>query len=143
MILFLFLVFNILMVLSAVVPNLFFRKYTFLSNSIDWMQLVRLNLKTFISLLAIISFQYWLSLRFRNFIVPIGIGLGLLVTSLILYQLRWEHIYKVPYAFPVLTMEGIREPDFKLQNHELNAMAYFIFFTLLAFLDMRFRKERG
>jgi hypothetical protein len=92
MILFLFLVFNILMVLSAVVPNLFFRKYTFLSNSIDWMQLVRLNLKTFISLLAIISFQYWLSLRFRNFIVPIGIGLGLLVTSLILYQLRWEHI---------------------------------------------------
>jgi len=143
MILFLFFVFNILMVLSAVVPNLFFRKYTFLSNSIDWMQLVRLNLKTFISLLAIISFQYWLSLRFRNFIVPIGIGLGLLVTSLILYQLRWEHIYKVPYAFPVLTMEGIREPDFKLQNHEWNAIAYFIFFTLLAFLDMRFRKERG
>jgi hypothetical protein len=40
-------------------------------------------------------------------------------------------------------MEGISEPDFKLQNHELNAMAYFIFFTLLAFLDMRFRKERG
>ncbi len=143
MILFLFLVFNIFMILSAIVPNFFFSKFTFLSKSIDWAQLFRLNLKTFISLLAIISFQYWLSLRFRNFIVPIGIGLGLLVTALILYQVRWEHIFKVPYAFPVLTMEGIRENGFRLQNHELNAIGYFIFFTVLAFLDMRFRKERG
>ncbi|MEP7372387.1 MAG: ABC transporter permease [Chitinophagaceae bacterium] len=143
MILFLFLVFNILMILSAIIPNFFFSKFTFLGKSIDWAQLFRINLKTFISLLAIISFQYWLSLRFRNFIVPIGIGLGLLVTALILYQFHWEHIYKVPYAFPVLTMEGIRETDFKLQNHEWNAIGYFIFFTLLAFLDMRYRKERG
>lgn len=143
MVLFLFLAFNILLILSAIIPNFFFSKFTFLSKPIDWAQVFRLNVKTFISLLAIISFQYWLSLRFRNFIVPIGIGLGLLVTALILYQFQWKHIYKVPYAFPVLTMEGITETKFKLQNHELNAIGYFIFFTLLAFLDMRFRKERG
>lgn len=143
MVLFLFLAFNILLILSAIIPNFFFSKFTFLSKPIDWAQVFRLNVKTFISLLAIISFQYWLSLRFRNFIVPIGIGLGLLVTALILYQLQWKHIYKVPYAFPVLTMEGIRETKFKLQNHEWNAIGFSIFFTLLAFLDMRFRKERG
>jgi hypothetical protein len=143
MVLFLFLAFNILLILAAIVPNLFYSRFTFLSRSIDWEQVIRLNLKTFISLMAIISFQYWLSLRFRNFIVPIGIGLGLLVTALILYQLQWEHISKVPYAFPVLTMERIHETKFKLENHELNSIGYFIFFTTLAFLDMRFRKERG
>ena len=143
MVLFLFLAFNILLILSAIVPNLFYSKFTFMSRSIDWAQVTRLNVKTFISLMAIISFQYWLSLRFRNFIVPIGIGLGLLVTALILYQLQWEHISKVPYAFPVLTMERIQETKFKLENHELNSIGYFVFFTLLAFLDMRFRKERG
>jgi lantibiotic transport system permease protein len=143
MVLFLFLAFNILLILAAIIPNFFNSRFTFLSRPIDWAQVARLNIKTFISLTAIISFQYWLSLRFRNFIVPIGIGLGLLVTALILYQFRWEHIYKVPYAFPVLTMEGIRETEFKLQNHELNAIGYCIFFTTLAFLDMRFRKERG
>ena len=143
MVLFLFLAFNILLILAAIIPNFFYNKFTFLSGSFDWTQVARLNVKTFISLMAIISFQYWLSLRFRNFIVPIGIGLGLLVTALILYQFQWKHIYKVPYAFPVLTMEGIRETEFKLQNHELNAIGYFLFFTLLAFLDMRYRKERG
>jgi hypothetical protein len=143
MVLFLFLAFNILLVLSAIVPNLFYSKYTFMSRSIDWAQVIRLNVKTFISLMAIISFQYWLSLRFRNFIVPIGIGLGLLVTALILYQLQWEHISKMPYAFPVLTMERIKGTKFKLENHELNSIGYFLFFTILAFLDMRYRKERG
>lgn len=146
MILFLFLVFNILMILSAIIPNLFFSKFTFLSKSIDWAELFRLNFKTFVSLLGIISFQYWLSLRFRNFIVPIGIGLGLLVTALILYQFRWEHIYKVPYALPVLTMEGMRntaKSGSMLQNHEWNSIGYFIFFAIIAFQDMRFRKERG
>ncbi|MFC0772319.1 ABC transporter permease [Terrimonas alba] len=144
MILFLFLLFNIFLLLSGVVPNLFFSKFNFLSTTIDWVELARLNFKTFVSLLGIISIQYWVSLRFRNFIVPIGIGLGLLVTALIIYQFRWEHVYKVPYALPVLTMEGVRDTGGPLlQNHELNSVGYFIFFTLLAFLDMRFRKERG
>jgi hypothetical protein len=146
MIMFLFVVFNIFMLLSAIIPNFFYSKFTFLTKSINWSQLYLFNLKTFVSLLAIISIQYWLSLRFRNFIVPIGIGLALLVTALILYQFRWEHIYKVPYAMTVLTMEGALETRSTgpiLQNHELNSIGYFVFFSILAFLDMRYRKERG
>jgi len=144
MILFLFLLFNSFMILSAVVPNFFFSKFSFLNSSIDWSELLRLNFKTFVSLLGIISFQYWLSLRFRNFIVPIGIGLALLVTALIIYQFRWEHVYKVPYALPVLTMEVIRDTGRPiLENHEWNSVGYFILFTLLAYYDMRYRKERG
>jgi hypothetical protein len=146
MIMFLFVVFNIFMLLSAIIPNFFYSKFSFLTKSINWSQLYLFNLKTFVSLLAIISIQYWLSLRFRNFIVPIGIGLALLVTALILYQFRWEHIYKVPYAMTVLTMEGALETRSTgpiLQNHELNSIGYFVFFSILAFLDMRYRKERG
>lgn len=144
MILFLFLLFNVFMILSAIIPNLFYSKFIFLSRSIDLAELLRLNFKTFVSLLGIISLQYWLSLRFRNFIIPIGIGLGLLVTALIVYQFRWEHVYKVPYALPVLTMEVIKDTGRPiLENHEWNSIGYFIFFALLAFLDMRYRKERG
>ena len=147
MILFLFLMFNIFMLLSGAVPNLFVPEYTFLQNSIDWGALLKLNFKTFVSLLGIISIQYWVGLRFKNFIVPIGIGLGLLVCSMIL--LPWEHVDKVPYAFPLRTfMTSITESKNELagpllQNHELNSIGYFIFFTIIAFLDMRFRKERG
>lgn len=146
MILFLFLMFNIFMIIGAVIPNFAYSKFTFLSKPIDWAYLLRLNIKTFVSLLAIISIQYWLSLRFRNFIVPIGIGLALLVTSLIIIQFRWEHIYKVPYSFPMLTLMEFKLKDMHgplLLNHEWNSIGYFIFFTMMAFLDMRYRKERG
>lgn len=147
MILFMFLMFNLFMLLSGVVPNLMYAKYTFLDKAVDWVALLKLNFKTFISLLGIISIQYWFGLRFKNFIVPIGIGLALLVVSLILTP--WEHIDKVPYAFPLQTYmasvnstrTGLTGP--LLQNHELNSIGYFAFFTVLAFLDMRFRKERG
>jgi lantibiotic transport system permease protein len=143
---FLFLMFNVFMLLAAIIPNLFYPKYTFLESAIDWVYLLKLNIKTFIALLGLISIQYWLGLRFKNFIVPIGIGLGVLVVSLILFEFRWEHIYKMPYALPVVTMGGMRELKEGgpfLQNHELNSIGFFIFFSLLAFLDMRYRKERG
>lgn len=145
MILFLFLMFNLFMLLSGIVPNLFYSKYAFLKNSIDWGGLLKLNFKTFVALLGIISIQYWISLRFRNFIIPIGIGLGLLVISMIL--IPWTHVDKVPFAFPLLTfISSTSKTELTgplLKNHELNSIGYFIFFTLLAFLDMRFRKERG
>lgn len=146
MVLFLFLMFNLFMLVSGIVPNIFFPKYTFLEKSIDWTTLFRLNLKTFVSLLGIMSFQYWMGLRFKNFIVPIGIGLGLLITAMILSP--WEHIDKVPYAFPYLTFTSLSQDKTEVtgplfMNHEFNSIGYFVFFSLIAFLDLRFRKERG
>jgi lantibiotic transport system permease protein len=142
MILFCFLLFNLFMMISAVTVNLVNKNYQFLSQPIDWIFLVKLSFKTYMSILGISAIQYWISLRFKNFITPIGIGLALLITSLIL--LRWEHIYKVPYAHPVLTfMEIKKKQSSLLANHEWNSIGYFIAFTALAFADMKFRKEKG
>jgi hypothetical protein len=143
MVLFLFVMFNIFMLLAGVSANLVYSKYTFLHKAVDWTTLISINVRSFISLLAIISIQYWLSLRFRNFIVPIGIGLGLLVTALIL--MPWEHINKVPYAFPLLSFSqaATGKRAGLLATHEIYSIVYFLLFSLLAFADMRFRKERG
>src|SRR5215203_2503002 len=46
MVLFLFLLFNVFMILAAVVPNLFLPRYKFLESRIDWQALVTLNFKT-------------------------------------------------------------------------------------------------
>ncbi len=145
MVLFLFLMFNVFMILVAVIANAIHGGYGFFNTSIDWSQLARMNFKVFIALLAVISIQYWLSLRFKNFIIPIGIGLACLVATMIL--ISWKHSDKIPYAFPFLTfntsVSGNRMGGPFFQNHELNSIGYFLFFTVLAFLDMRFRKERG
>jgi hypothetical protein len=144
MIIFLFVMFNFFMFGCAILANLVHKEYPFLSHSAQWILLLKMNLKTFVSLMGIIAFQYWLSLRFKNFIVPIAIGLALLITAIIL--MPWEHIYKMPYAFPLLTFSSLAKGGLKgvlFLNHELNSIGYFIFFTALAFLDMKYRKERG
>jgi hypothetical protein len=145
MILFLFVMFNLFLMGGAVLASLIQKEYTFLSSSLEIDQILKMNLKSFVSLLGIISIQYWLSLRIKNFIVPIAIGLCLLITAMIIQQ-RWEHIYKVPYAYSFLTFLTMGKtlrggPLF--QNHELNSMCWFVAVTMLAFFDMRFRKEKG
>jgi len=142
MILFCFLLFNIFLIGSGILANLLNRKYTFFSSPVDWEMLLRTNFKSYISVLGISGIQYWLSLRFKNFIASIGIGLALLITALIL--MNWEHIYKVPHAFPLLTFDAVFKKRHRLlENHEWNSIAYFIAFTVLAFFDTKYRKERG
>jgi lantibiotic transport system permease protein len=144
MILFLFLLFTVFMILSAVVANLIISKYVFLKTSFDWVTLWKLNYQTYLSILGMSAIQYWLSLRFKNFIASIGIGLALLITSLIAIPF-WKHVDSLPYAYPMLTMKAFTSPSGgrSLPNHEIYSILYFIGFILLAFFDMKYRKERG
>jgi hypothetical protein len=143
MILFFFLLFNTLMILVAVTSNLINPDFLFLKNKIDWEMLVKLNFKTYISILGISAIQYWLSLRFKNFVVPIGIGLGLGIGSLVAWASKWVYIYKYPYSFPVLTLQGMKPGRPLIENHEWSSIGVFAFFILLGFLDMKMRKEKG
>jgi hypothetical protein len=143
-IIFCFLLFNFFMILAAVLANVFNPKFTFLSSNIDWQTLLQLNLKTYIAALGIIAVQFWVSLRFKNFIVPLGIGVALVIIAIVAMAAQVVHIYKYPYSFPILTYDFMQKKNRPfLENHELNSIGYFIFFTLIGFLDMKLRKEKG
>lgn len=144
MILLLFLCFNLFMILGAYVANWVHPELPFTTSSLPLGNILLLSLRTYIALLAIIAFQYWFSLRFRNFIVPIGLGLGLLVMSLV--AMRWEHADKLPYVFPFLSFSEAMKSGGKfsgLQNHEWYSCVYFVVISFLALMDLRWRKERG
>ncbi len=144
MILLCYALFNALIIISGVSVNLIHSQYAFLDHSIDWLSLMQLNAKIYISILGISAIQFWLSLRFKSFIGPVGIGLALLVGSIMAGGFRWEHVYKLPHAHPILTLMSMKgKGTFVLENHELNSIGYFVFFTLLGFLDLNFRKEKG
>jgi hypothetical protein len=144
MILFCYVLFNVLMISSAVIGNLFNEKYTFLEKNLDWEKLAQLNARTYVSILGISAIQYWLSLRFKNFIGPVGIGLALLVGSIIAMNYQWQHIYKYPYAFPSLSFDAIQKTGkVSAENHELYSIGYFVLFILIGFVDMKLRKEKG
>jgi hypothetical protein len=93
--------------------------------------------------LGISAIQYWLSWRFKNFIAPVGIGLALLIGAIISLGINWPHVYKIPFAYPALTLRHMQENRPLLENHELNSIGYFVFFLLLGMADVKFRKEKG
>jgi lantibiotic transport system permease protein len=142
MIIILFILFNIFLIGSALISNWINPNYVFLKNPINWGSLLKLDLKTYLSVLGMSAIQYWLSLRFKNFIAAIGIGLALLISSLISIPF-WENVDKLPYAYPILTMKNFASGSKGIQRHEIYSIAYFAGFLLLAFLDMKYRKERG
>ena len=144
MIFFFYLSFIALMMLSGVMTNLFDSRFHFLKNSIDWQALAKMTFKSYLSILGISAIQYWISLRFKNFIAPMGIGLALLVLAIIARQVGWQHVYKIPFAHPLLTQESFRKTGGPLiQNHEWNSVLYFVAFLLIGFFDQKFKREKG
>jgi hypothetical protein len=144
MIFFFYLSFTLLMILSGVMTSVLDSRFNFLEKGADWQKLATVNFKSYLSILGISAIQYWLSLRFKNFIAPVGIGLALLVISIIAFQVSWEHIYKIPYAHPLLTQVGFRKTGAPLiENHEWNSIIYFVAFLLIGFLDTKFKREKG
>jgi hypothetical protein len=142
MILLLFLLFNLFMLGTGVLTSLINSKYIFLKSPINWGALFYLDAKTYLSVLGMSAIQYWLSLRFKNFIASIGIGLALLISSLIAIPF-WDNVDKLPYAYPMLTMQHFAPGYYSFEKHEIYSVIYLIAFLLLAFLDMKYRKERG
>jgi hypothetical protein len=143
-IIFCFVLFNLLMFLVALLSTLFNPQFTFLERPVDWQLLVKLNGRIYLSILGISAIQYWLSLRFKNFIVPVGIGLALLISSTVALNLHWKHIAKHPYASPGMTYDAVQKPGgLLLENHEWNALGYFAVFIVIGLVDMRMRKEKG
>lgn len=144
LILFFYILFNLFMILSGVVANFIHSGFTFLDKPIDWQYLIKLNVKTYISILGISAIQYCLALRFKNFIAPMGVGLALLVGSIIAAALSWKYVFNIPFAHPILTLKYMSVPNRPfLENHEINSIIVFVVVILIGFLDMRLRKEKG
>jgi len=67
--------------------------------------LISLNLRTFVCALGISALQFWAGLRFRSFITPIAIGLGLWFIGVALaFELKVVHADLHPYLYPIFVV---------------------------------------
>ncbi|GAA4344001.1 hypothetical protein GCM10023184_44770 [Flaviaesturariibacter amylovorans] len=136
--------FNVFVILAAVVANVIHPQYSFFKASFDWEALVRLNLRTYASVLGISALQFLLGMRFKSFIAPVGIGLALLIGGQVASGFHWEHADLIPYSHPTLTLQSIAQKKGGwFVQHEYLSIAYAAGFLLLGYLDLRFRKEKG
>ncbi len=92
----------------------------------------------YILLLAVCTIQFWLGLRFRNFIVPIGIGFALwLAGTIMAVQYKSNLVYYFPYsfnAFPVSTKLKSQIPQVAWTS-----LGYALLLLIVGFFDFRRR----
>jgi hypothetical protein len=71
--------------------------------------LAKLYFKLFLSSLGILSIQFLLSLLFRDFLKPMGIGFICAITGIILAGNNWQYAYLFPYSHPMLTIKTLTD----------------------------------
>lgn len=71
--------------------------------------LFRVYFKLFLSSLGILSIQFLLSLLFRDFLKPMGIGFIATIAGVILAANSWEYAYLVPYSQPMIAIKAMEE----------------------------------
>lgn len=154
MILFLYL-FSIVMlvlglVLSGYVLDFFRPEYEFNYYSPDFSELGKQFGHFFIGSLGLMAWQYWLSLQFKNILVPLGLGVLGFVFALIMSVTGQTLTLYIPYAIPMIVQdldmfrsEYITDSFIPgLKNVELYSLLYFLIFSLLGYWIERRRNVK-
>ncbi|HWD88838.1 MAG TPA: ABC transporter permease [Mucilaginibacter sp.] len=87
--------------LSMLKPALKFNEYHIES------LLAKIYFKLLLSSLGILSIQFLLSLLFRDFLKPMGIGFAATIAGVILAGTGWQYAYLYPYSHAMLTVKSM------------------------------------
>ncbi len=139
-----FLLFNIGIYLSAVIPYLLFPDVSYPKESIPFMLFLKENMYYFVDCLPIIALQYLISLRYKNFLIPIGAGFMLWVAAL--GSLSWKYGYVIPYTygmFNFLKGEVVSKASVPAVNIHWMSVGYFIAITGAGYVLYVTKKEKG
>jgi lantibiotic transport system permease protein len=127
-----FMLFNLGIWLVVAIPALF-PSVPFPAAEIQWAKCLEWNHRFFVASLPIVGFQYLISLLFRNFMIPLGVGMGLFIASLI--GMSWKYCYLIPYTY--LSSFFMNNTD-NLMDKGINiywcAVGYFALFMVLSYI---------
>ena len=139
-----FLLFNVAIYLSAILPWLLGSHVPYPRPPIPWRTFLGDDLLYFIDCLPIVAAQYLISLRFSNFLVPVGIGFLAWVGALA--SLPWKFGYVIPYTYCILNYVK-DSPGGKAVVPSVNfhwlAIGWFLLFTAAGFGLFVTRKQKG
>jgi hypothetical protein len=135
-----FVLFNIGIYLSGVLPALF-RGVPYPKEAYPWRAFLRGNGRYFVDCLPIIGLQYLISLQFRNFLVPIGVGVALYVASMI--AIFWKYGYIIPYCYGALNFLRSNSKVDPGVNFQIWAVGYFFVFTIAGYILYMTKKGKG
>jgi hypothetical protein len=113
-----------------------------LNQPVNWHKVLVTILNIYVALLAMSTIQFWLGLRFKNFIVPIAVGISCWIIGVILVeQFQSSFAAYFPYSFHVFGTF----PDSKAQLNNIlwTSAGYAVLFLVLGFIDFKRRGNRS
>ncbi|HZH54031.1 MAG TPA: ABC transporter permease [Sphingobacteriaceae bacterium] len=137
----LFFLFNVGIYASAVIPSFFRTELHVPYYPIPVKQILNENLNYFFVALPMLLLQFMLSMHFRNFVIPLGVGLVMVVLGIT--AISWEHHYLIPSLYPFLYHLAANQST--TQTFQVFQWASFtsLSFLLLGFLLYRFKPNKG
>lgn len=139
-----FILFNIGIYLSAVIPYLLVTGVPYPNAAFPYAYFLQENVLYFVDCLPILALQYLISLKYKNFLVPVGIGFILWVGALA--SLSWRFGYTIPYTYCMYNhlknSPGGKAAIPAFNIHYL-AIGYFVLFTAVSYILYITKKEKG
>jgi hypothetical protein len=97
----------------------------------------------YLSILGIVAIHYWLSIRWKSFILPIGIGLlGFIIAIFIIFfGQRYDLAAFLPYAYPLMAGAEFGTESIGLDRIgwflpvEFYSIAWFVAFSMFGFYE--------
>lgn len=134
-------------VLSGHLLNVFRPEYEFTYYHPEYSFLIQEMWHFFVASLGLISWQYWLSLRFQNILVPLGVGVFGFVFGIIISVTGQKLALFLPYSLPMIVRdfdmfrnEHIQDSFITgLNNVEIHSLLICILFLALGYWQERRR----
>ena len=107
---------------------------------IDLTEIFILNGQTYLSILGMSTIQFWLALRFRNFIASLAIGFCLwIATPMMLFEFDFTFLEYFPYSFYFMT--NIPKYNDNIPFILSLSVAYAFVFLGIAFAEFKGRRK--
>lgn len=129
---------HLFMWLAGLVIHFLLPRLNLLQQPLDYAGVLQYTANSYLLLFALSAIQFWLGLRFKNFLVPTAIGLVLwVVGTVMVFEYHSNAAYYFPYSFQLFNFA----PDLKpaLSQAVGTSLGYAGFFLLIGFLDFRRR----
>jgi lantibiotic transport system permease protein len=139
-----FVFFTIGIYLSGAIPAWVLGNVDYPTAAFPWHYYFEKSALFFIDSLPIVALQYIISLQFKNFLVPLSIGIGLTIGSLM--SLMWKHGIWVPYTYASYHfnfLTGYMQPIAGKPDIHLLALIYTFIFIVIGYILYIYKKEKG
>jgi hypothetical protein len=126
----------LLMFLGAVLLHFMEPDLGVLGQPLEKDEIFKIRAITYVALLPMSAMQFWLGLRFKNFVTPIGVGIALWITgSMLVLEIKADFAEYFPYSYPA--MSNFSKNHVGIDSYFWFALGYSGLFMIAGFLDFR------